>query len=61
MAEPTGRIEPASSYREPDTDAASRRKRDKPRPKRKPAEDVAEVAQADELDPQEQHTLDTLA
>ena len=60
MAEPTGRIEPASSYREPDTDAASRRNREKPRPKRKPVEDP-EVAQPDELDAQDKHTLDTLA
>jgi hypothetical protein len=61
MAEPTARIDPASSYREPDADTASRRNRDKPRAKAKPPEDLAEVAGADELDDQEKHTLDTLA
>ena len=61
MAEPTARIEPPSSYREPEADSGSRRNREKPRPKMKPREDLAELADGSELDDQEKHTLDTLA
>jgi hypothetical protein len=59
MAEPTSRIEPTSSFREPDSDGA-RRNRDKRRPKIKPPDDSEEVA-GGELEDQEKHTLDTLA
>jgi hypothetical protein len=61
MAEPTSRIEAASSYREREAEVPSRRGREKPRPKTKPPDDLAELAGADELDEQEKHTLDTLA
>ena len=60
MAEPTSRIEPAASYRERESDVPSRRGREKPRPKMKAPDDLAELAAADEADGQEKHSLDTL-
>lgn len=61
MAEPTSRIEPATSYNEPESNVASRRGREKPRPKAKSPDDLAELTTADEVDEQEKHSLDTLA
>jgi len=60
MAEPTSRIEPTSSFREPDRNVPSRG-REKRRPKTKPPDDLEELAAADEQDEHEKHTLDTLA
>lgn len=62
MAEPTSRIEPMSSFREPDRNVPSRG-REKKQPKTKMPSDLEELelAAADEQDEQEKHTLDTLA
>ncbi|MGH9685671.1 MAG: hypothetical protein ACRD5K_01080 [Candidatus Acidiferrales bacterium] len=61
MAEPTSRIEPATSYNERESNLPSRRGREKPRPNMKPPDGLAELTTADELDEQEKHSLDTLA
>lgn len=60
MAEPTSRIEPTSSFREPESNLPSHG-REKPRPKAKPPEGLDELAVSDEQDEREKHTLDTLA
>jgi hypothetical protein len=61
MAEPTSRIEPTTSYREPEPNVPQRRGREKPPRKSNSSGDLAELASADELDEQEKHALDTLA
>lgn len=61
MPEPMSRIEPATSYGEQESNAPSRRGREKPRPRAKPPDELAELTGGDEMDEQEKHSLDTLA
>jgi hypothetical protein len=63
MPESTSRIEPASSYREPEAQTPRGRARAKPRPKLaspQPA-DAPEIAALVEPGDSEKHVLDTLA
>lgn len=60
MADPTARIEATSTFREPDRNTSSRGS-EKPRPKMKATDDLAELAAVDEQDEREKHSLDTLA
>jgi len=59
MSEPTSRIEPTSSYPQPEGQSVATRMKEKVRPKRAPV-DAAEAAAAD-ADELEKHELDTLA
>jgi hypothetical protein len=61
MAEPTSRIDPASSYRESDARTPLGGMKDKTRPKTKIKAAQAELPDPDELDGPEKHELDTLA
>ena len=61
MAEPTSRIDPASSYRESDARTPLGGMKEKARPKTKYAAAQADPSELDELDGPEKHELDTLA
>ncbi|MBZ5503161.1 MAG: hypothetical protein LAN59_13145 [Acidobacteriia bacterium] len=61
MAEPTSRIEPASSYREPDSNAASGGNKGRVPQKTKLLVPLPEPAEPDEMDDDDKHALDTLA
>jgi hypothetical protein len=61
MAEPTSRIDPASSYRESEARTPLGGMKEKTRPKSKSRAGQAELPEPDELDDPEKHELDTLA
>jgi hypothetical protein len=61
MAEPTSRIDPASSYRESDARTPLGGMKEKTRPKTKSKGARAELPEPDELEGPEEHELDTLA
>ena len=61
MAEPAARIEPASSYREPDPRAAQGRMKEKFRLRMRSRPEPPDLSEPDELDDPEKHELDTLA
>jgi hypothetical protein len=61
MADPTSRIEPASSYREPESNMPPGTKKEKQRPRFRAPAVPGETSAADERDDSEKHQLDTMA
>ena len=58
---PAPRVEPGSSYRNPDSGASARAPKEKPPAKLKAAAASGETVETDEWDDSESHQLDTMA